>query len=210
MWRTDRRTEFSSLYRVCITCSAVINRQDVNTHCEPMKATSNQNASPWTCPDCCISNVSGMMTSCRSASDAVVKSMVYFCDCDMHTRMSNVSCTVHLHLSSVSGFHRPGTKYTVIGAYCWTIPSQFVPFCVLLFPTKCHATSAIRDRHLVNKNLLKTIIKTRMKHNTPQIQSTQLNWRISQWQLCWNFSFHSLITVLLTLLICCPLCCSDH
>jgi len=49
-----------------------------------------------------------------------------------------------------------------------------------------------------------------MKHNTPQIQSTQLNWRISQWQLCWNFSFHSLITVLLTLLICCPLCCSDH
>jgi len=25
VWRTDRRTEFSSLYRVCITCSAVIN-----------------------------------------------------------------------------------------------------------------------------------------------------------------------------------------
>jgi len=23
VWQTDRRTEFSSLYRVCITCSAV-------------------------------------------------------------------------------------------------------------------------------------------------------------------------------------------
>jgi len=66
-----------------------------NTHCEPTKATSNQNARPWTCPVCCMSNVSGIMTSSKSDSDAVVKSMVYFWDCDMHTRVSNVSCVFH-------------------------------------------------------------------------------------------------------------------
>lgn len=60
-------------------------------YCEPMKATSNQNARPWTCPVCCMSNASGMMMSCRSDSDAVVKSIVYFCDCDMHNCVSNVS-----------------------------------------------------------------------------------------------------------------------
>ena len=61
------------------------------TDCEPMKATSNQNARPWTSPVCCISNASGIMMSWRSDSEAVVKSIVYFCDCAMQTRISNVS-----------------------------------------------------------------------------------------------------------------------
>ena len=62
-----------------------------------MKATSNQNASPWTWPVCCMSNDSGIMMSWRSDSFAVIKSMVYFCDCDMHTCVSNVSCKLHTH-----------------------------------------------------------------------------------------------------------------
>ena len=106
--QSERNSRHSTAVHTAIPIH--INRQDINTNCEPMKATSNQNASPWTCPVCCMSNVSGMMTSCRSDSDAIVKSMVYFCDWDMHTRMSNVSCTVHLQLSSVSSFHTPGTK----------------------------------------------------------------------------------------------------
>jgi len=63
-----------------------------NTHCDPMNATSNQNARPCTCPDCCMSNVSGMMMSCKSDSKAVVKSIEYFCVSDIQTRVSNVSC----------------------------------------------------------------------------------------------------------------------